>query len=107
MYRVLKPGGRFYASTFEAGYMGNLASNTRSSFRFFQLNELRSLLMDCGFAADAVDVRREGSACLIAKCVKQTEQQLEEQQRQQEEKEIKEAAESLEQQEEQQQPSDV
>lgn len=70
VYRVLKPGGRFYASTFEAGYMGNAASNSRNSFRFFQLNELKALLMDSGFPGEKVDVRREGTACLIAKAIK-------------------------------------
>ena len=63
VHRVLKPGGRFYASTFEVN--PRLRSDT---FRFFQLGELRALLEKSGFAQ--VEVRREGTACLIAQCVK-------------------------------------
>jgi hypothetical protein len=60
---VLKPGGRFYASTFEVN--ARLRSDT---FRFFQLEELQGLLVKSGFAV--AKVRREGAACLIAQCVK-------------------------------------
>lgn len=38
------------------------------TFRFFQLEELKGLLEKSGFAA--AEVRREGTACLIAQCVK-------------------------------------
>lgn len=65
VYRVLKPGGRFYASTFEVN--PRLRSDT---FKFFQLEELKGLLAQSGFGAAGVEVRREGMACLIAKCVK-------------------------------------
>ncbi|EWM24600.1 phosphatidylethanolamine n [Nannochloropsis gaditana] len=61
--RVLKPGGRMYASTFEVNE--RLQSNT---FRFFQLDELRRLFVSSGFVE--VEVRREGVACLIVKAVK-------------------------------------
>jgi SAM-dependent methyltransferase len=61
--RVLKPGGRMYASTFEVSE--RLQSNT---FRFFQLEELRRLFVTSGFGE--VEVRREGVACLIVKAVK-------------------------------------
>lgn len=61
--RVLKPGGRMYASTFEVNE--RLQSKT---FRFFQLEELRKLFVTSGFGE--VDVRREGTACLIVKAVK-------------------------------------
>lgn len=62
-FRVLKPGGRMYASTFEVNE--RLRSNT---FRFFQLEELRKLFVMSGFGE--VEVRREGTACLIVKAVK-------------------------------------
>ncbi len=61
--RVLKPGGRMYASTFEVNE--RLQSTT---FRFFQLEELKRLFVQSGF--DQVEVRREGAACLIVKAVK-------------------------------------
>lgn len=63
VHRVLQPGGRFYASTFEVN--PRLRSDT---FRFFQLGELKALLEKSGF--ERVEVRREGTACLIAQCVK-------------------------------------
>ncbi len=63
VHRVLKPGGRFYASTFEVN--ARLRSDT---FRFFQLEELKGLMAKSGFAT--VEVRREGTACLIAQVVK-------------------------------------
>lgn len=66
--RVLKPGGRMYASTFEVNE--RLQSNT---FRFFQLEELRKLFVASGFGE--VEVRREGQACLIVKAVKKVEQE--------------------------------
>lgn len=65
--RVLKPGGRMYASTFEVNE--RLQSNT---FRFFQLEELRRLFVTSGFGE--VEVRREGVACLIVKAVKKVEE---------------------------------
>lgn len=67
---MLKPGGRFYASTFEVN--ARMRSDT---FRFFQLEELKGLLERSGFAT--VQVRREGTACLIAQCVKGQEESVE------------------------------
>lgn len=64
---MLKPGGRFYASTFEVN--ARMRSDT---FRFFQLEELTGLLKKTGFGT--VEVRREGVACLIAQCVKGQEE---------------------------------
>ena len=65
--RVLKPGGRMYASTFEVSK--RLQSNT---FRFFKLEELTRLFVASGFGE--VEVRREGVACLIVKAVKKVEE---------------------------------
>lgn len=70
-FRILRPGGRMYASTFEVNE--RLKSN---SFRFFQMEELRKLFLESGFSE--VDVRREGVACLIVKAVKSTESTAEE-----------------------------
>jgi len=41
-----------------------------NSFKFFELEELRKLLITAGFDPDKVVVRREGVGCLIAKCEK-------------------------------------
>lgn len=69
---ALKPGGRFYATTFLQGAYG--AGMPRQSgggsFRFFESEEeLKQLLVDAGFAAADVEVRREGRGCAVIKAV--------------------------------------
>jgi len=67
--RVLKPGGRFFATTFIQGAYGRVTprqSGGGGSFRFFEdEEELRQLLIAAGFPADGVEVRREGRGCAI------------------------------------------
>ncbi|KAG5177188.1 S-adenosyl-L-methionine-dependent methyltransferase [Tribonema minus] len=65
VYRTLKPGGRFYASTF---LLSDLMSGVASSFRCFTRDELAYLLEQAGF--ESVDVQTYGKACVIAKCIK-------------------------------------
>ena len=68
MRRSLKPGGRFYASTFFESAMGSaqMQAPGNGSMRFFKdESELRELLMGAGFLPDRIDVRREGRACAI------------------------------------------
>jgi len=72
--RVLKPdGGRFFATTFLKGAYGapsNFAQQTGSgggSFRFFEEEELKQLLVDAGFPEAGVTVRREGGGCAIVR----------------------------------------
>jgi SAM-dependent methyltransferase len=70
---ALKPGGRFYATTFLQGAYGPGTSAafqsgaTGASFRFFTLDELENLFVDAGFDATTLSVRREGRGCAIIK----------------------------------------
>jgi SAM-dependent methyltransferase len=68
---ALKPdGGRFFATTFfQESYGPGMPKQTGgSSFRFFKDEaELEQLLIDAGFPAEGVTVRREGRGCAVIK----------------------------------------
>mmetsp|Transcript_1269 Transcript_1269/g.3832 ORF Transcript_1269/g.3832 Transcript_1269/m.3832 type:complete len:154 (+) Transcript_1269:1-462(+) len=67
--RALKPGGKFFATTFLVGAMGTNAvpkAVRDRGYRFFTVEELEGLMRDAGF--DDVDVRREDPACAVIKC---------------------------------------
>lgn len=83
--RVLKPGGKFYASTFLAQNLQGVAgarqwSNRGGSSTGFYIFkdevEIEELLIDAGFVngtdnlTGIVNVRREGQGCAIIKCTK-------------------------------------
>jgi len=73
IHAALKPGGRFFATTFIQGAYG--ASFPRQtgggSFRFFTGEaELKQLLVDAGFPEDGVVVRREGRGCAVIRAEK-------------------------------------
>lgn len=83
--RVLKPGGKFYASTFLAQNMqgvagasqwSNRAGSSTGFYIFKDEAELEGLLVNAGFvngtdtSSGSVDVRREGRGCAIIKCIK-------------------------------------
>ena len=73
--RALRPGGRFYASTFfEGAVPGRTAQGGApgaGSMRFFKDEaELRGLLLDAGFDETTLSVRREGRACAIIQAEK-------------------------------------
>jgi len=65
--RSLKPRGRFFATTFFEGAMpGRQAQAQPGAMRLFKDEaELRGLLVNAGFNADTLEVRREGRACAI------------------------------------------
>ena len=69
--RVLRPdGGRFFATTFfEGAVPGRRAQGQQpgvGSMRFFRdERELEQLLVQAGFEAEGVEVRREGRACAV------------------------------------------
>ena len=68
--RSLRPGGRFFATTFfESAAAGRQAPGlpaARGSMRFFRDEaELRELLVQAGFAEASLEVRREGRACAV------------------------------------------
>jgi len=66
----LKPGGRFFATTFLQGAYGIVEPQQTGcgSFRFFESEaELKQLLVDAGFPRMGVTVRKEGRGCAIIK----------------------------------------
>ena len=71
--RVLKPGGKFFATTFLQGAYGVRfagESGGGGSFRFFESEqELEDLLVEGGFPREGIEVRREGRGCAIIKAV--------------------------------------
>lgn len=87
IYRVLKPGGAFYASTFfvsaysPVGGTNSPGPETNSGFRLFKDEaEIEDLVKDAGFIMDIDDdnnskggitvVRKEGRSCAIVKAIK-------------------------------------
>lgn len=83
IYRVLAPGGRYFASTFLGTYFQNVANLEKSSnggndveqsmqaFQYFPtVDGLRDLLLDAGFDGDKVDIEVIGAACVIIRCEK-------------------------------------
>ena len=70
VHRSLKPGGRFYATTFFEGALRGTPSQMRrqgsGSMRMFRDEaELEQLLVQAGFDESRLDVRREGAACAV------------------------------------------
>ena len=64
--RCLKPGGRFFATTFFEGATGTRQMQGSGSMRMFKdAAELEGLLIGAGFDPEALEVRREGRACAI------------------------------------------
>ena len=76
VHRVLKPGGRFFATTFYKGAMGGSAGGGASQPQpgmmrmFADEGELESLLAQAGFTPELTAVRREGRGCAIIRAEK-------------------------------------
>jgi SAM-dependent methyltransferase len=74
VYRVLKPGGRFFATTFINPTAGLMASQARSQgfTMFVSDEEIQALVREAGFTGDSgsCEVRREGSQCVVVKAIK-------------------------------------
>lgn len=76
IYRVLKPGGRFFASTFLATYFSNvqaLGGNNvyTQAFQYFESkNVLRDLLLKSGFEDDKIHIEVLGTSCVIIRAEK-------------------------------------
>jgi SAM-dependent methyltransferase len=70
--RVLRPGGRFFATTFFEGAVPGRQAQMQQpgtgSMRFFKdESELTELLLQAGFDEESLEVRREGRACAIVR----------------------------------------
>jgi ubiquinone/menaquinone biosynthesis C-methylase UbiE len=78
IHRVLKPGGRFFATTFLSSYFARLQSAeggangpSRQAFQYFQsVHQLRQLLVDGGFERENVQIEILGNACVVIRCEK-------------------------------------
>ena len=74
--RVLKPGGRFFASTFLAPYFRTVKAATGDSieqqaFQYFEtVDELKSIVMKGGFKESEIDIEVLGNACAIIRVCK-------------------------------------
>jgi ubiquinone/menaquinone biosynthesis C-methylase UbiE len=81
IYRVLKPGGRYFATTFLSLYFsnvqaaegggGSVPNPSTQAFQYFEsVNTLRSLLEAGGFAPEKIFIEVLGAACVVIRCEK-------------------------------------
>jgi SAM-dependent methyltransferase len=78
IYRVLKPGGRYFATTFLSSYFGTLqraeggaSGPSKQAFQYFgSVEELRTLLVCGGFKKESVTIEVLGNACVVIRCEK-------------------------------------
>ena len=78
IYRVLKPGGRYFATTFLSSYFGTLQASeggatgpSSQAFQYFEsVDQLRKLMEDGGFEHDKIHIEVLGTACVVIRCEK-------------------------------------
>lgn len=78
IYRVLKLGGRYFATTFLSSYFGMLQQSeggatgpSRQAFQYFEsVEQLRSLMEAAGFEREKVSIEVLGRACVVIRCEK-------------------------------------
>ena len=83
IYRVLVPGGRYFATTFLSNYFAGVAGVEKATnggtdvpvnvqaFQYFpSVKYLRDLLIDAGFEESKVNIEVLGRACVVMRCEK-------------------------------------
>lgn len=78
IHRVLKPGGRYFATTFLSSYFGTLqraeggqTGPSRQAFQYFEsVDKLRDMMIKAGFDPEKVDIEVLGTACVVIRCEK-------------------------------------
>ena len=79
IHRVLKPGGRYFATTFLSTYFSTLSSMdgqgassvSQQAFQYFEsVDTLRSLLERGGFEKDKIMIEVLGTACVVIRAEK-------------------------------------
>jgi ubiquinone/menaquinone biosynthesis C-methylase UbiE len=79
IYRVLKPGGRYFATTFLSSYFRALSSidggastpTSQQAFQYFEsVDTLRSLLERGGFERENIFIEVLGNACVVIRAEK-------------------------------------
>ena len=79
IHRVLRPGGRYFASTFLAPYFRTVrAANgngiEQQAFQYFEsVDELKEIVAKGGFEMENIDIEVLGSACAIIRATKAEE----------------------------------
>lgn len=78
IYRVLKPGGRYFATTFLLEYFqalqvseGGSTGPTMQAYQYFgSAEQLKEMMLDAGFDEEKVKVEVLGRACVVIRCEK-------------------------------------
>ena len=81
IYRVLKPGGRYFATTFLSSYFGRLqaaegggntpAGPSQQAFQYFaSTDQLRQLLEDGGFEPEKISIEVLQPSAVVIRCEK-------------------------------------
>lgn len=76
IHRVLKPGGRFFATTFLAPYFRGVQSVSgqdvqQKAFQYFEtVDILRDIVVSGGFKEEDVDIEVLGTACVVIRAEK-------------------------------------
>jgi ubiquinone/menaquinone biosynthesis C-methylase UbiE len=79
IYRVMKPGGRYFATTFLSQYFSALSAMdgsastapSQQTFQYFEsVDTLRSLLEDGGFEREKIQIEILGAACVVIRAEK-------------------------------------
>ena len=76
IYRVLKPEGRFFATTFLANYFSNVQgisgeSVQEKAFQYFEsVDTLRDIVKGGGFTDEKIEIEVLGTACVVIRAEK-------------------------------------
>jgi ubiquinone/menaquinone biosynthesis C-methylase UbiE len=79
IHRVLKPGGRYFATTFLSTYFANVAtmdgqagmSPSQQAFQYFDsVDTLKNLVVEGGFDESKVTIEVLGTACVVIRAEK-------------------------------------
>ena len=78
IHRVLKPGGRYFATTFLSSYFATLSrmqtdsAPNQQAFQYFEsVEQLRKLVIGAGFKSENVVIEVLGNACVVIRCEKE------------------------------------
>ena len=78
IYRVLKPNGRYFATTFLSPYFSNLSrmdgqttTVSQQAYQYFEsIDTLKELLERGGFESDKIQIEVLGTACAVIRAEK-------------------------------------
>lgn len=78
IHRVLKPGGRYFATTFLSDYFrtlqqaeGGQTGPSMQAFQYFEsVDMLRDFVLKAGFSPENVNIEVLGRACVVIRCEK-------------------------------------